>query len=95
MIDEARFITAAAAIDNATVIQTEKVSVIERAFRIGPVLRDFPHDAFALIFNDALAGRYRAAREDAGAVYGGSFNDVKRWRCGDAINYCIVCDWIL
>ena len=95
MIDEARFIAAAAAIDDATIIQTEKVSVIERAFGIGSVLCDFPHDAFALIFNDAYTRLYRAARENTGAVDGGSFDDVERWRCCDDINYCIACDWIL
>ena len=79
MIDEARFVTAAAAIDDAAVVQAEKVSVIERPFGIGSVLCDFPHDAFALIFNDTLAGCNHAAREAAGAVDGRIFDDVERW----------------
>jgi hypothetical protein len=48
---------------------------------------------FALVFDDALAGRNRAAREDAGAVYGRCFDDVEWRRCDGDIDSCIVCGW--
>jgi len=93
MIDEARFITAAAAVDNATIIQAEEVSVIERAVGIGPVLCDFPQNAFTLILDDACAGFDHAAREDAGAVDGGGFNDIQRRRCDIGIYVGIRCNY--
>ena len=77
MVDEARFVAAAAAIDNAAVIEAEEIRVIERAFGIGPVLRDFPQNAFTLVFNDACTGFYCAPGENTGAVDSRSLDDIK------------------
>lgn len=93
VIDEARFVTAATAIDNATVVQAEEVSVIERAFGIGPVLCDFPQNTFPLILDDACARFDDAAREYAGAVDSGGFNDIQRRRCDAGIDVGICCNY--
>lgn len=74
MIDEARFIAAAATIDDATIVQAEEVSMIQRAFGIRPIQRLRPLNPLALIFDNASARRDRAAGKNAGAVNGRGFD---------------------
>lgn len=76
VIDEARFVTAATAINNAAIVEAEEISVIERAFCIGSVLCDFPQNAFALIFNNACAGFYDGTGKNTSAVDGRCFDYV-------------------
>jgi hypothetical protein len=54
MIDEARSIAAAGAIDNPPIGQTEEIGVIDRgAGRFGSLQRLLPPDSLALVFDDA------------------------------------------
>lgn len=80
MIDEARFIAAAAAIDDAAIVEAEEVSMVQRALGIRPVQRPRPWNPLALVFDYASARRDHAAGKNAGAVYGRGFDYVQRCR---------------
>ena len=80
MVDEARFIAAAAAIYDAAIVQTEEVSMIQRAFGIRPIQRLRPLNPLALIFDNARAGLDYAAGKNAGTVYGRGFDYIQRRR---------------
>ena len=69
MVDPARVVAAAPAVDHAAVVQAEVEGVVHRTARLRRALgRLIPADAFAAVFDDALAGIDVAPGEDAVAV---------------------------
>lgn len=69
MIDPARVVAAAAAVDHAAVVQGEIEGMIDRAAGPGRALGRFiPADALAPVLDDAFAGFDVTAGEDAVAV---------------------------
>lgn len=79
MVDEARIVAAACAIDYAAIGQAEEEGMVDggtRRFRT--LLRGYPFDPLTLILDDALACRYPATRKDTVAMYIRRFDFIRR-----------------
>src|SRR5690606_16952369 len=89
VVDPARIVAAAAAVDHAAVVQAEVEGMVDRAAGIGRALGGVvPADALAPVFDDAFAGIDVAAGEDAVTVDRGLLHFIGRIGLGCDVLGC-------